>query len=162
MKSLAPAALLAVLGLVGTAGAATPGMQLMATIQQFVDSFNKGDAKAAAATLTPGGVVIIDDVAPHLWSGASAFDAWGKALADADQKQGNTDQAVALGKPTRVIVEADRGYVVVPTVYTFESKGVAMREPAQMTVALQKGAAGWQIAGFAWAGTKPRPVDTAR
>ncbi len=57
-----------------------------------------------------------------------------------------------------MVVSADRGYVVVPAVYTFKAKGVAMREPAQIVVALQKGTSGWQISGWAWVGTKPKPV----
>jgi hypothetical protein len=70
----------------------------------------------------------------------------------------DTDGAVALGKPTRVVVSADRGYVVVPAVYTFKAKGLAMRETAQMVYALQKGTTGWQISAWTWAGSKPKPV----
>jgi hypothetical protein len=161
MKSLTLLTAFTVLGLAAAANAATAESQAIATVRQFVDSFNKGDAKAAAATMTPGGTVIIDDIAPHLFTGANAFSDWGKALADKDAAEGNTDQSVALGKPMRVIVGADRGYVVFPAVYTFKAKGVAMRETAQMAISLQKSGAGWQIAGFAWAGTRPRPVEAA-
>jgi hypothetical protein len=149
------------LGLCAAAGAATPEAQVMAPIRLFIDSFNKGDMKAAAAALSPTGIVAIDDVPPHVWTGPNALDAWSKALAAADQAAGNTDGAVALGKPMRVVVGADRAYVVASVVYTFKEKGVAMREPAQLVCALQKAASGWLITGWTWAGTTPKPAAGA-
>jgi len=161
MKSLAFFGAVALLGISAAAGAATPDANLMAPIRVFVDGFNKGDMKAAAAALTPAGLSIIDDVPPHVWAGPNAFDSWSKALAASDQAAGNTDGAVKLGKPAHAVVSAERGYVVVPAVYTFKTKGVAMREPAQIVVALQKGTSGWQISGWAWVGTKPKPAAAA-
>ena len=146
------------LGLSAAAGAATPQAEVMAPIRLFIDSFNKGDLKAAAAALAPAGMMAIDDVPPHIWAGPNALDAWSKALAAADKAAGNTDGAVALGKPVRVVVGADRAYVVAAAVYTFKEKGVAMREPAQLVCALQKGSSGWLISGWTWAGTKPKPA----
>jgi hypothetical protein len=49
---------------------------------------------------------------------------------------------VTLSAPTRVETTGDRAYVVVPAVYVFKERGVAMRETAQMTFALKKGAEG--------------------
>jgi hypothetical protein len=143
------------------AGAATPQEQLMAPIHAFIDGFNKGDAKAAAAALSPTDLVIIDDVPPHVWTGAHAFETWSKALDAASQAEGDTDEAVTLGKPTQVIANADRGYVVVPAVYTFKQKGVAMREVAQMVCVVQKGKGGWLVAGWSWVGSKPKPAGAA-
>ena len=125
----------------------------MAPIRLFADSFNKGDLKAAAAAFSPTGVVIIDEVSPHVWVGPDALENWSKALASS-----NTDQVATNGKPTRVVVSGDRGYVVLPVVYTYKAKGVAMREAAQMVCTLQKGTGGWQINGYAWVGTTPKPV----
>ncbi len=36
--------------------------------------------------------------------------------------------------------------------------GVAMREAAQMTFVLKKGAGGWLIHGWTWTGPKPQKV----
>jgi ketosteroid isomerase-like protein len=160
MKPLALFGMIVLLGISAVAGAATSQDQLVAPIRQFIDAFNRGDSKSAAAVLAPG-LVIIDDVSPHFWTAPNAFEAWSKALAAFDQAEGNTDGSVMLGKPTRVVVGADRGYVVSPTVYTFNRKGVAMREPAQIVCALQKGTTGWQITGWTWVGTKPQPVAGA-
>jgi hypothetical protein len=133
----------------------------MAPIRLFLDAFNKGDLRPAASAFSPAGVVIIDDVSPHVWMGRNALGIWSKALAATDRAEGNTDGAVTIGAATRELVGADRGYVVLPAVYTYKAKGVAMREPAQMVYALQKGAGGWQITGFTWVGAKPKPAAAA-
>lgn len=161
MKSFAILGAIMLFGISAAAGAATPDPDIMAPIHVFVDGFNKGDMKAAAGALVPAGLSIIDDVPPHVWAGPNAFDSWSKALGASDQAAGNTDAAVKLGKPAHAVVSADRGYVVVPAVYTFKTKGVAMREPAQIVVALHKGTSGWQISGWAWVGTKPKPASGA-
>jgi hypothetical protein len=161
MKSFALFGTIVLLGISATAGAATQGAQVMAPVHAFIDGFNKGDMKAAAAALSPTDLVIIDDVSPHIWAGPNAFETWSKALDASDQAEGNTDGAVALGKPARVVVNADRAYVVLPAVYTFKANGVAMREAAQLVCALQKGSGGWLIAGWTWAGTKPKPMAAA-
>ena len=95
---------------------------------------------------------------PHVWAGPDAFERWSKALEAADQAAGITDDLETNGKPTRVIVNADRGYVVLPAHYTFKQKGAAMREEAQIVYTLQKGAGGWLITGWSWVGAKPKPM----
>ena len=72
--------------------------------------------------------------------------------------KGITDPAVTVGAPTRELVSGNSAYVIVPSVYTFKQKGVAMREAAQMTFALVKTAAGWKIAAWTWTGPDPAPV----
>jgi hypothetical protein len=161
MKPFALLGTIALLGICATAGAATPEAQVIAPIRLFTDSFNKGDMKAAAAAFSPTGVAIIDDVSPHVWTGPNALETWSQALAASDQTEGNTDGAVTIGKPTRVVVSGDRGYVVLPAVYTYKAKSVAIREAAQMVYALQKGTSGWQITGFSWVGTTPKPAAGA-
>jgi hypothetical protein len=138
------------------AGAESPNAELMAPIQKFIDSFNQGDAAAAASTHTTSAeLAIIDEIPPYLWIGPQAFQTWSAAL-DADSKRrGITDQAVTISAATRVEAGEDQAYVVVPAVYTFKEQGVAMREAAQMTFALRKGAGGWLIHGWTWTGPKP-------
>jgi len=141
-----------------TAGAASPNDEITAPIKQFIDNFNKGDLKAATAAHVENDLVIIDEVTPFVWQGRDAFKSWSDDLAGNDKKLGITDQLVTLSAPTRVESGADRAYAVVPAVYTFKQKGVAMREVAQMTFALHKATAGWRIAGWAWTGPTPQPV----
>jgi hypothetical protein len=143
--------------------AETPDPQLMAPIQKFIDSFNRGDMAAAAAThATTADLAILDEVAPHLWRGAQAFQAWSADLDGDSKKRGITDQNVTISPATRVETNGEQAYVVVPAVYTFKERGVAMREAAQMTFTLKKGAGGWLIHGWAWTGPKPQPVAPAK
>src|SRR5262245_54034801 len=133
-------------------GSATSADQkaAVAVVHQFVDSFNKGDTKGAAATCadqTP----IIDEFPPHDWHGAGACAKW---MADFDafgKKNGWTDGNVKLGATKHSDVTADRAYVVVPATFTFKEKGKPVTESgAFLTVALQKIAAGWRITGWSW------------
>ncbi len=154
-----------VLGLVLSAAASTgsPDPLLMAPIQKFIDSFNKGDAAAAAATHAPtADLAIIDEVPPYLWRGPQALQAWSADLASDSTKHGLTDQVVTLSAPTREESNGEQAYVVVPAVYTFKERGVAMREAAQMTFALKKGSGGWLIHGWVWTGPKPQPAAAAQ
>lgn len=142
----------AVLGLSTEAAAETP---LMAPIHQFIDSFDKGDEKNAAKAFAPGSVSIIDEVPPHLWVGPHALQQWAKDLAAASGKDGLTDEAVTLGIAAREDINGDRGYVVVPAIFSFKQKGTAMREPAQMVYALKRSAGHWLIIGWTWTGGTP-------
>jgi ketosteroid isomerase-like protein len=147
----------------GAAAVGTPDDKPVATVQKFIDSFNKGDAAAAAAThAATADLTIIDEVAPHLWQGAQAFQAWSADLESHDKKNGITDQKVTIAAPTREVTSGDKAYVVVPAVYSFKQRGVAMREKAQMTVVLKKDAGGWLIHGWTWTGPNPQPVPAAK
>lgn len=148
-----------VVSLSAPALAQTPDSQLMAPIQKFMESFNKGDAEGAKAThLSDADLTIVDEVPPYSWRGANAFTAWAADL-EADAKtHGETDQMVTLGKLTRAETSGDRAYVVVPAVYSFKRGGTAMREDAQMTFTLKKVAAGWLIHSWTWTGPRPTPA----
>ena len=139
--------------------AQAPDAQVMAPIQKFIDSFNKGDAAGASAThAAVAELAIIDEVPPYVWRGAQAFKAWSGDLEANDKKAGITGQAVKISAPTRVETSGDQAYVVVPAVYTFKQGGVAMREAAQMTFVLKKGVGGWLIHAWTWTGPKPQKV----
>ena len=131
--------------------------ELMAPIQKFIDSFNKGDAAGAAATHA-GDVVITDEVPPYLWRGPKAFQTWSADLDSDAKKKAMTEPMVTLSAPSRIERSVDQAYVIVPAVYTFKQKGAAMREEAQMTFVLRKGAGGWLIHGWTWTGPKPQPA----
>jgi hypothetical protein len=130
--------------------------EVMAPIQRFITSFNKGDIAGAAATHGAGvDLTITDEIPPYVWRGPKAFTAWAADLESDAKKNGITDPSVTLGsKPTRVERAGDQAYVIVPAVYNFKLKGTAMRETAQMTVVVKKDAAGWLIHGWTWTGPR--------
>jgi ketosteroid isomerase-like protein len=132
-----------------------------ATVSEFINSFNKGDVKTAAATHTAD-AVIIDEVPPHRWIGPNAVQAWAGDLDKDAKAKGQTDQHVGLGKADRVLVDGDTAYVVVPATFTYKEKGKAMVEPAHMAFTLAKGGDGWKISGWTWAGTVPHAAAAAK
>jgi ketosteroid isomerase-like protein len=123
---------------------------VMATVHQFVDGFNKGDTKATAAVCTDQ-MSIIDEFPPHEWHGAGAMTQW---LLDYDadaKKKGISDGNLTLKSPRHIDITGDRAYVVVPANYTFKMAGKLVRESGSMfTLALQKVDGGWRITGWAW------------
>jgi hypothetical protein len=144
---------------VSGATAARAESPLMAPIHQFIDNFDKGDVKAAAKAFAPS-VTITDEVPPHIWVGAHALQQWSKDLAAVSKTAGYTDEAVTLGAPTREDVNGDRGYVVVPAIFSYKEHGAAMREPAQMVYALKNAAGHWLITGWTWVGGTAQPDPT--
>jgi ketosteroid isomerase-like protein len=136
--------------LVAAPAAASDQTDVPAVVQKFVDGFNKGDTKAAAAACADQ-TSIVDEFPPYEWHGMGACAKW-MADWDADaKKKGITDAIVTLGTPRHVDVTGDRAYVVVPTGYAYKVKGApAKQSGSTLTIALQKGAAGWRITGWTW------------
>lgn len=161
MRHLTLGALI-VLCLAPVVQAQTADAKLMAPIQKFLESFNKGDVAGAAATHAAGAQLFIaDEFTPFLWRGPQAVQTWAEDLAREDKKRGITDEHVTIGAATRVETDGTAAYVIVPSVYTFKEKGVPMREAAQMTFVLQKGTGGWLIQGWTWTGPKPQKAGAA-
>lgn len=155
MRILTATALVLALGMATPALAGDKAVE--APITTFIDSFNKGDVAAAAATMTPN-VTIIDEFSPHLWTGVGAFKTWSSAYDKDAAAKGITNPKVTISSPTREVITGGHAYVIVPAVYTFTQKGVAMSETAQMTLTLVKGSKGWKITAWAWTGPDPSPV----
>jgi hypothetical protein len=146
----------------GAPASAQTDAELMAPIQKFISSFNKGDTAGAGATHAAGAdLTIIDEVSPYIWRGPQAFQTWGADLESDAKKNGITEPMVTLSAATRIEKNGDQAYVVVPAVYTFKQRGTAMREAAQMTFVLKKGASGWLIHAWTWTGPKARPTAGA-
>jgi len=161
MRILAVAAVVW-LALGAPANAQTADADVMAPIQKFMESFNKGDVAGAAATHAAGAdLTITDEVPPFLWRGPKAFQSWSADLESDSKKGGITEPKVTISAATRTEKNGDQAYVIVPAVYTFKQGGKAMRETAQMTFVLRKDASGWLIHGWTWTGAKPRPAAGA-
>ncbi|MGH9503483.1 MAG: nuclear transport factor 2 family protein [Terriglobales bacterium] len=124
---------------------------VIASINQFVDGFNKGDTKMAVAACADE-TSIIDEFPPHEWHGAGACEKWASDF-DADaKKNGITDEVVTLGKASHVDISSDYAYVVVPANYAFKQNGKPVSEIGSIiTLSLKKSPSGWRITGWAWA-----------
>jgi ketosteroid isomerase-like protein len=130
--------------------AASDETDVMASVHQFVDAFNGGDTKTAAAACADQ-TSIIDEFPPYEWHGTGSCSTWMSDFDTDAKKNGITDGIVKLDNPRHVAVTADRAYVVVPASYTFKQKGKVVEETGSLlTVALRKGRGGWRITGWSW------------
>jgi hypothetical protein len=124
--------------------------------KMFLAAFNAGDNAKAAALASPSGLVIVDEFAPHLWTGTSAFTTW-MADYDKDAKaKGITEPMVTMDAPLVSSITGDVAYLVCPMTYLYKLKGVPMREPARMAMVLHKEGAVWRFASWTWTGTVPK------
>lgn len=130
--------------------AASEKSAVMAVVHQWVDGFNKGDMKSMAAACAEQ-TSIIDDIPPHEWHGAEACAKWSKDFEAFGKTNEITNGIVTLGNPRHIDFTADRAYIVTRANFTYKMKGKPMKDSGSiLTVALQKGASGWRITGWAW------------
>lgn len=147
-KTLLALAIAAVAALPTAASAQT---DVMATVNRFVEAFNKGDSTTVGAVCADPASVI-DEFPPHEWHGAGACSKWMNDYNTDAEKNGITDGIVTLGTPLHVDISGTRAYVVAPANYTYKKRGTAVKETGSMfTLVLQQTAAGWRIVGWAWA-----------
>jgi len=154
-------ALLVLLALVFCAPAviSATGDDPAAPVRQFIDGFNSGDVKSAFAAYATGPITIIDEFAPHIWSGTNAAHDWADAYDKHAQATGVTDGKVTYGKPTRVEQVADAAYIVMPTVYRYKENGKPLKEEGQVTAVLNRESGAWKIRAWTWSGVKPHPAQ---
>jgi hypothetical protein len=134
--------------------AQTPGIAqsaILASVHQFVDGFNKGDAKMLVAVCADQ-TSILDEFPPHEWHGSGACAKWVSDF-DADaKKNGITDGAVTLSNPSHLDINSDRAYVVIPANYSYKQNGKPVSEVGSViTLTLQKSQKVWRISGWSWA-----------
>jgi hypothetical protein len=141
---------LAMVVLAAATTVASDKTDVMTLVRQFVVGFNKGDTTSAAGACAEQ-TSIIDEFPPYEWHGAGGCSRWMNDY-DADaRKNGISEGVVTLGRPRHIDVTEDRAYVVVPANYIFKKKGKLVKEIGSLlTIALQKGDAGWHITGWTW------------
>ena len=121
-----------------------------AVVQRYVDAFNRGDEDGLAACFADPGF-ILDGMAPHVWSGATATRNWHRdAMAEANHA-GITDFQMMLGEPTHDAVVGDAAYFVAPATLQFKVQGRQITQTgATFTLALRRADDGWRISAWAW------------
>ena len=121
-----------------------------ASDQSDIAAVVKGYNAAFAPSYCAAGAAIIDDFAPHVWTGATACKDWATSFAADSKANGITDGLVTPGKAERIQVEGDRGYAVYPATYDYKLKGKPVHETGTWTFAFQKLSGGWKITGWSW------------
>ena len=125
-------------------------------VRQYLDAFNKGDAKAMAASFADTGS-ILDGMAPHVWQGPTAAQDWYRDVLIEGKQHGAADYVVTVGEPLHNDVTGDSAYVVLPATMTFKMGDKQITQSgAIFTVALRKLNEEWRIAAWAWAKGTPQ------
>jgi ketosteroid isomerase-like protein len=120
-------------------------------VQTYLNAFNAGDPAAMSAAFAPDGS-ILDGMAPHLWLGPTAGADWYRDVLAEGEHLGASGYHVTIGEPLHNDTTGDAAYVVVPATMTFDLNGTGITQTgATFTVALRRGALGWQVAAWAWA-----------
>ena len=123
----------------------------IAAVRQYLDGFNKGDAKVMASTFANPGS-ILDGMAPHVWHGPTAAEDWYRDVLIEGKQHGASGYSVTVGEPLHNNVTGDSAYIVLPATMTFKLGDKQITQSgAIFTVALRKVAEGWRIAAWAWA-----------
>jgi hypothetical protein len=91
----------------------------MAIVRNYIDAFNKSDAKAMAAAFAPQSS-ILDGMAPHLWVEPTASQDWYRDVLAEGEQHGALGYHVALDEPRQANVTGDAAYVVVPATIVFK------------------------------------------
>jgi ketosteroid isomerase-like protein len=146
------------LALLPAAGFAATPAELAKPVRQFINGFNSGDTKSAFAAFAPGVVTIVDEFAPHRWSGPHAAQDWAADYDKHATATGVTEGKVTAGDPIRIEVEGPLAYVIMPTVYYYKEHGKPLQEEGQITVVLHHEPTGWKMQGWTWSGVKPHPA----
>ncbi len=129
-----------------------------APVRQFIDGFNTGNVQSACAAYATGSITLVDEFPPHLWTGPDAAHQWADAYDKHAQATGVSDGKVTYGKPTRLEVDKDFAYVILPTLYVYKEHGKSTQEEGQITAVLNREAGVWKIRSWTWSGVKPHPA----
>jgi hypothetical protein len=104
----------------------------VSTVRNYINAFNRGDAKAMAATFAPQSS-ILDGMAPHVWVGPTASQDWYRDVLAEGERHGASEYRVTLDEPRHVNVTGDAAYVVVPATMTFNLKEDKSRKLARFS-----------------------------
>jgi hypothetical protein len=129
--------------------AAAPADDATKFVTTIIDKFNGGDSKAWVSA-QQNNAVIVDEFAPHVWSGAGSPQRWLDAYAKDSKENGVTGGRVDYGKPLQATSDGKTAYVVLPTTYRFAAKGTKMAEPSTMTFVMVRNAGAWKIASWTY------------
>src|SRR5579885_2738212 len=138
--------------------ASDPASDATKFVMTILDRFNGGDVKAWISAQEDN-TLIVDEFAPHSWSGSGSPQRWLDAYAKDSKTNGVSGGRVDYGKPLQATSDGSTAYVVLPTTYRFVQKGMKMAEPSNMTFVMKRDGPGWKIASWTYSATAPAAPD---
>lgn len=140
------------------AQAANPADDATRFVTTIMDKFNAGDVNAWLSAQADD-TSIVDEFAPHSWSGPGSPKRWLDAYGKDSQANGVTSPRVDYGKPLQAVSDGKSAYVVLPTTYRFTRKGIRMAEPSSMTFVMSHDAGTWKITSWTFSATAAAAPD---
>ncbi|HWF00726.1 MAG TPA: nuclear transport factor 2 family protein [Caulobacteraceae bacterium] len=134
-------------------GAKTPAQ----VAREFFNDGNTGKMKEGMALIEPD-AAMIDEFAPHVWTGPDAAQHWLDGFGAWMKANGVTKDEVHMGAVSYSQVDGDTAYVDASATETWMQKGKAMSRPGHLALAFKKEAGGWKISGLGWGGGRPGPA----
>src|SRR5690349_20151209 len=131
------------------APAMTPAEDATKFVTTIIDKFNGGDVKAWVGAQADD-TLIVDEFAPHSWSGAGSAKRWLDAYMKDSQANGVSGGRVDYGKPLQATSDGTTAYLVLPTTYRFVQKGAKMAEPSSMTFVMKRDGKDWKITSWTY------------
>ena len=131
------------------AAPANPADEATGFVTTIIDKFNAGDAKAWIA-VQEDDALIVDEFAPHTWSGSGSPQRWLDAYARDSRANGVSGGRIDYGTPLQATSDGKTAYVVLPTTYRFVQKGTKRAEPGSMTFVMKHAGKDWKIASWTY------------
>lgn len=135
---------------------AGPAEDATTAVTSVLDKFNAGDFKAFADAHRDG-ALIIDEFPPYQWGGPGSIKQWGADYEKDAAARGITAGRVDYEKPLQAHSDGNSAYVVLPTTYRFQQKGVKMAGKGSMTFVMARSESVWKIASWTYSGATPTP-----
>jgi hypothetical protein len=121
-----------------------------ATVEKWVDDFNKADMKSLLAACAPH-TSIVDDFPPYAWQ--TCID-WMNDYQANNKVIQLTSGKLSIGKPVYTELRAVRAYMIYPATFSDKEKRKSVAYHGTWTLILQKTPSGWVFTGSAatWGG----------
>lgn len=133
---------------------AGPAEDAAAAVTTWLDKFNAGDMNAFLSGHAAN-AVIVDEFAPHIWTGPDVAKRWLEDYGKDSAARGISDGSLGYASPIRSVSDGKSAYVVVPTIYRFKQGGKAKSAAGTMTFVLVQGDGAWKIASWTYSGPEP-------
>jgi len=131
-----------------------PDAAMMAAIEKIARFIARGDESDLSA-FADAGVVIVENFAPHLFTGPDAVTRWAKAMrhhtAALDLLEHSFGPAQDFG------VTGERAFLSLPTHWRGSKDGQRFGEDGGWAFVLERRAGEWRVLGYGWAVTNMGP-----
>jgi hypothetical protein len=137
---------------------AAPAGDATRFVTAIIDKFNGGDTKSWLSAQEDN-TSIVDEFAPHAWSGSGSPQRWLDAYVADSKTNGVSQGRIDYGRPLTATSDGKTAYIVLPTTYRFVQKGIRMAEPGSMTFVVNRSGAAWKIASWTYSAAAPAAPD---